>query len=419
MISICFPHYLTQLDNNELADRIQKLNNCCLNQSPENHCTKSKKDKELQLMTEIINKSSISQLHAQDPRNLISCAIEILLKYSNAQTSPRKSKSRYQTAKDNYKKLLKIFAAQGEEIAKIVIDVIHNKDLWPRRRVCVDVVASLLESDSTGVLVHHEICNKIESKDAGVKPILKVLYELLDTYAWPETEETVGFLERLLGLYYKSLHDASTDPSENALFAGLRGSLELCLRHAIQNTSNSQLLVIIQRMAHWSIQEAIDDDAVLNYGSTLEYAAYMHRGDSLANTLTSEILRLLMQMIGSPVRFVSLLGNRVLQHLVDRGDNKALFSMPKIFFEDMQLNLKISEHHREDKMFLRQHREIIHCSLTKSVINHRSSRLNLETTYCTICLLAIEIPCGFTAAALCCLMMNLQDVIMKQPERFG
>ena len=428
MMSLCFRHYLLHFSDRELSEKISQLGDYCSSEFFETLSNKQKKDVELQLITKVLYKSSAAQLRSQNPQILIACAIKTLLKYSNtpqlkSTISEKKRIARYQIAKDNYFKLIKIYATgNSEDVIKIVVNKIHQERLWHARRVCVTIIKALFELGYNAPLVYNEMCDKIEFPDASyssdIKFTVKVLYELLGKYIWPNSEETVTFLNRLLKLYYKSLLDFS-EYSEDALFVQLRGSLELCVRHIVQNISNNHILVIIQHMSSWSIDENIDDNCILNYGSTLEYVAYVHKADSLTNTLTSDILSLLMQMIGSTVRFVSLLGNRVLQYLIDRGSNKMIFNNPKIFFEDMQLNFKISEYHTEDRKFFKKHREIIHDSLIKSIINHRYSRLNLETTYCTICLLAVEIPCGFTAAALCCLVMNLQDIIRKQQEQLG
>ncbi|OXU26359.1 hypothetical protein TSAR_002448, partial [Trichomalopsis sarcophagae] len=415
----------------ELDEKIKNLNDTCLSQNFEFQSSRSKKDRSLKLMTEILYKSSSAQLQAREPNNLIECAIKILLKYSNTplhfEHEPvipeKKRNSRYILAKKNYYKLLKVFFnKEQEEIVEKIIDVLHSEKLWQGRRVCIDIIIGLLDCGYKGSMICNKIFNKIEATDSSnedcMKLIIKVLYEFLDSYKWPDNQETVLVLERLLHFYYKSSHDASQD-SKNRVYANLRGGLELCVRHMIPNISNNHLLVIIQHMSSWSVSKRVSDNIILNYGSTLEYAAYMHQTQSFVNTLSADVLPLIMQMIGSHVKFVSLLGNRVLQHLIDRGGNQMLFNSPKIFFENMQLNLKLRKYNREDRKFLKQHREVIHDSLIKSVICHRGCRLNLETTYCTICLLAIEVPCGFTAAALCCIMMHLQEIIMKRPKKFG
>jgi hypothetical protein len=194
----------------------------------------------------------------------------------------------------------------------------------------------------------------------------------------------------------------------------LKKSLEVCLRNILKHLSNEQVLVIVQHMCSWTIAVGATDEIILEFGSTLEYAAYIHQAGFYEQTLTPIIFPLLMQMVGSSNRLTSLLGNRVLQYLLDRKDNRAIFDMPRIFFEHTRLNLHIVSCHKEDMLFFKLHRELLHDSLLKSLVNHSDSRMNLEMTYCTICLIAVEVPCGFTAAALVCLAMNLQEIILQQ-----
>ena len=172
-------------------------------------------------------------------------------------------------------------------------------------------------------------------------------------------------------------------------------------------------------MCSWAISENTTKDAILDFGSTLEYAAFNHKTNLYENTLTGEIFPLLVQMIGSSNRLISLLGNRVFQYLIDRVENRFLFDTPKIFFQNAHFHLRSSTYHSEDKAFLKKRRDDLYECLLKSVTNHYKHRLNLETTYCTICIIAVEVPCGFTAALLICLMMNVQEKVLTQnsPER--
>jgi hypothetical protein len=427
-MKFCLPQILINFTDIEIASKLYELHHFHLSRVSDSEFNILQNDKELELITEILYRSSHFQLQSQNYYVLITCTIKILLQYANipihirATLSKRKYKKKYQHAMNNYIKLLKIFITEKQRhIIKIIIDIIHEEKFWQVRRICVNTIKNLFEYGYNGSLVYHEICDKIEfsgnSVETDIKSIVKVLYKLFESYNWPETNETIIFLKRFLNLYYKSLY--ISEHLEKSYFADLRSSLELCIRHIIQNISNNHLLVIIQHMSSWTIHENVNNNVILNYGSTLEYAAYMHKGDFLASILTYDILSLLMQMIRSTVQFVSLLGNRVLQHLIDRGKNIMLFNTPKIFFEDVKLTLTIKKYDKKDIKFIKEHREIIHDSLIKSFINHRHNRLNLETTYCTACLLAIEVPCGFTAAALSCLMMNLQEIIMKKPHQIG
>lgn len=157
-------------------------------------------------------------------------------------------------------------------------------------------------------------------------------------------------------------------------------------------------------------------------GSLLEDAAERHQTKTLSKSLTSDLFPLLLDMINSPNKLVNLLGHRVLQRVVDRHDNAPFFSSPLLFFEDEPTELEIGKCLHEDRLFFKTHRELIHDSVVKSIVNHCTSCLNLEATYCTVCLFAVEIPCGFTAAALACLAMNMQDMTLEEvhhPRQVG
>lgn len=152
----------------------------------------------------------------------------------------------------------------------------------------------------------------------------------------------------------------------------------------------------------------------------MEHTACRHHTVLYTKTLTPEILPLLLRMIGSSKRLISLLGNRIIQHLLDRNQNKELFNTPYIFIEEANFSVTVSECKYEDKLFIKSHREVFHDSIMRSIINHCSFCLNLETTYCTMGLIAVEIPCGFTSASLVCLAMNMQNLMLEEqraPQR--
>ncbi|XP_058793082.1 uncharacterized protein LOC131665289 [Phymastichus coffea] len=426
MISLCFPRFTTNLNDEEIKKKLEKLHLYCSTPMLDSQLSEPKKDKELKLFSEIIHKASCSQLLSQDFNVLVNCAIKILSKYSryhipDIEVSGKKQNSIYQVAKDNFVKLLSIYPKEKlDDVAKIVLTIIDNQNFWPTRKLCAEIIICLIDLGISGSLVYHELCDKIEfpnvSTDVDIKLVVKVLYESLENYKWPEDEETVIFLKRLLNMFNKSLKSASKKTKDMA-YTNLRACLELSVRYLIRNIANNHRMVAIEYMSSWAIKKDMYDDFILNYGSTLEYAAYMHQGTSLTDTLNADILSMLMLMIGSNIRFVSLLGNRIFQYLIDSNKNQMLFNNPKIFFQGMHLSMKPCKYNREDKQLLKKHREIIHESLIRSFVNHKSTRLNVETTYCTVCLLIVAIPCGFTAAAICCLMMNLQDIVLNKLEK--
>lgn len=397
----------------------------------------AQQDKTLDKIAMIVRKATKKQLQSRHPRALVTCLLKILLQYESMLHIDGfcewKRRRKFRVARECYHTLLRSYLPEkSREVVETVMETVHHERLWKFETFCFEVMYSLLDANPISVgLIIHAIWNKLALLEIGVEDargIIRILYELLDVYAWPATQDTVETIERMLGLFHASIvarlttiRDSSSSSSSTSLapaasppLASLKKGLEVCLRNAMKHLSNEQLLVIVQHMCSWTVAAGTTDEFVLEFGSTLEFAAYTHRADLYEQTLTPTIFPLLMRMVGSSSRLTSLLGNRVLQYLIDRKNNRALFDTPRIFFEHTRLDLRVAQCRKEDRLFFKLHRESLHDSLLKSLANHSDSRMNLETTYCTICLIAVEAPCGFTAAALVCLAMNLQEIVLQQ-----
>lgn len=398
----------------------------------------TQQDKTLDKIAIIAKNATKKQLQSRHPRALVTCLLKILLDYESMLHNGLcewKRRRRFRVAQDCYHTLLKGYMPEkSQEIVETIVEAVYHEQLWKFETFSFEVMRSLLEVDPISVgLIIHVIWNKLMLPEISVEDargIIRVLYELLDVYVWPVTQDTVTTIERMLGLFHASIIARLTTipdvPSVSSMepapppapppppLASLKKGLEVCLRNTMKHLSNEQLLVIVQHMCSWTVAAGATEEFVLEFGSTLEFAAYTHQADLYEQTLTPTIFPLLMRMVASTSQWISLLGNRVLQYLMDRKDNRAIFDTPRIFFEHTRLNLRIAQCRKEDRLFFKLHRESLHDSLLKSLVNHSESRMNLETTYCTICLIAVEVPCGFTAAALVCFAMNLQEIILQQ-----
>ncbi|XP_071554241.1 uncharacterized protein [Temnothorax nylanderi] len=391
-------------------------------------------DKTLDKITMIVRNATKKQLQSRHPRALVTCLLRILLHYESVLHMDGfcewKRRRKFRVARDCYHSLLKSYLPEkSREVVETIVEAVYHERLWKFETFCFEVMYSLLDVSPVSVgLIIHAVWNKLTLPEIGVEDargLVRVLYELLDVYVWPATQDTVATIERMLGLFHASIiarlttisdssSSASLAPLPPPPLASLKKGLEVCLRNTMKHLSNDQLLVVVQHMCSWTVAAGTTDEFVLEFGSTLEFAAYTHQADLYEQTLTPTIFPLLMRMVGSSSRLTSLLGNRVLQYLMDRKDNRAIFDTPRIFFEHTRLYLRVAQCRKEDRLFFKLHRELLHDSLLKSLINHMDSRMNLETTYCTVCLIAVEVPCGFTAAALVCLAMNLQEIILQQ-----
>lgn len=84
----------------------------------------------------------------------------------------------------------------------------------------------------------------------------------------------------------------------------------------------------IKAMLTWTFEE-ISDVALLDFGNLLEYAALIYNTGPYLTTLPNDVFPLILDLIASDNILHSLLGNRVLQHLLDRNNNRLQFETPR------------------------------------------------------------------------------------------
>lgn len=82
-------------------------------------------------------------------------------------------------------------------------------------------------------------------------------------------------------------------------------------------------------MLAWTFGDTITDEAFLDFGNMIEYAALLHNTQNYRESLTSEVFPSILRLIASENFLHSLLGQRVLQHLLDRHANLPQFNTPR------------------------------------------------------------------------------------------
>lgn len=408
------------LTDDRLMSEIHKVYRICFARVRNVKHVRSRYEKGLSKLRMIIRRITLIQLKSQKPKILVHCSVRLLIYYQNVIYNREsicnwKLRRQYRMATNCYLDLLTLYVSVDEpEVVSAVVDVIENEDLFVYHNLPLELLNALMSVKVPGFTVINALWDKVEDPETTVelsRGVIRTLYEFMDSYDWPPTQETARSLERLLSIYRASI--GLQGASRHKL---VKKGLKICLQRTVEHLDNDHILLAIRHMCSWAVDESIRDEDVLEFGSSLEYAAFKHETNLFAETLTADIFSLLTRMIASLSRLVSLLGNRVMQYLLDRGDNRSRFETPEIFFEDTQYDINLRKYQREDKLFLKNNRAELHDSLIKGMLYHCETRLNLESSYCTICLLAVEVPCGFTAAALVCLVMNLQDRTMERED---
>lgn len=297
------------------------------------------------------------------------------------------------------------------EMAQVVLNSVltyfDENRLWRNETFCAKLYRRFIIDKKTSEKCIGSLLTLSEQKlvkdPKGSQMIIRTLYSVLAQC--PSARFHISSLYRLLEMYRKSLTQKG---KPNAMYIPVRPGLEVCIRYVMESLTSMDLLIVIRTMITWTFEQDLQNENILNLGCLLEYATMRHKAVLFKNTLTLDIFPLIGELITSKNRLHSLLGIRILQHVLDRQGNGQYLTTPEIFLEDARIHIKIPAYNSHDRTWEKHYRESIQDILLKALSIHGHHRLNLENMYTVIALFVIEIPCGFTVASMVCLLMNLQ-----------
>lgn len=82
-------------------------------------------------------------------------------------------------------------------------------------------------------------------------------------------------------------------------------------------------------MLTWCFEDDLPDQSLLDFGNVLEYGAIIHDTSIYHEAIPDDVFPMVLKLIASDNVLRSLLGNRVLQHLLDRNNNRLQFDTPR------------------------------------------------------------------------------------------
>ncbi|KAF5277179.1 hypothetical protein FQR65_LT03885 [Abscondita terminalis] len=343
------------------------------------------------------------------------------------------NKRQAKKAMDVYEKLLNfcIRPHSYDLVLHALISFYTESNIWHVEHLSTQLLKQLLLISKVGAATVHSILDVAEKTSLmntnDARQIMRVLYQVLEDYPWHDMDDFL--MVRLLTMYHNSIV-----PSDNVFdYVPIRKGIEVTLRNILLNITSDGLLkavffnVIdfkflkhfffqIKIMIEWMLQEDITDEALLEFGNLIEYAAVLHETYLYHDSFYPSLFPMVLELVRSENRLYSLLGNRILQNLLDRHHNVPVFDTPKIFFANLSYNVAIGHYNSEDKSFIRTYRELIHTTLLTAIKLHGASRINLESTFTSIAVLVVEVPCGYTAAAVVCLAMAIQETAISHTK---
>ncbi|XP_031354894.1 uncharacterized protein LOC116179280 isoform X1 [Photinus pyralis] len=405
----------------EVHYKIQQLNRCCLSHIDDSYKIHISRHKGIQTLNEIIDKSDSSDLSRTQIVALvwssISCLHHFYIRLRIRDRGCMAWVKRNQARKSirSYDRVIQFCLPYAFDIVlNAIITFFTESNMWSTEYLCSQLLKRFLYITKEGVVTVHSLLDIAEKTSTtnvmSARQVIRVLYQVLKRYPWYDMDDSL--MRRLLTMYHHSIV-----PTDSAFdYVQLRTGIEVMLRHVLMNIPNDGLLKVIKIMIKWITVQEIPDDALLYFSDLIEYTAKLHKINLYRDSLEGELFMMVLELIGSKNRLYSLLGNRVLQHLMDRHRNVQHFSTPRIFFGNLSYDIAIGRYNSEDKAFVRLYRQLIHNSLLNSIKLHGSSRINIECTYASIAILIVEVPCSYIATVIVCLTMGIQETAITTTD---
>uniref|UniRef100_A0A182VXU4 Uncharacterized protein n=1 Tax=Anopheles minimus TaxID=112268 RepID=A0A182VXU4_9DIPT len=304
-----------------------------------------------------------------------------------------------------------------DEVIDTILKFLQTENLWHVEFICVEILLFVLECRSPSGPLLSKLIDRVErflqlSDIVQVRHVLSVLQNVIVSQRWDLIE--YSDLSKLLRFYHISVMIGT---SRNQIYE-LRRGLEKCLKDLVPLLSVADQYGFFIMMLPLAFDTDMSDEARIEFGSTIEHVAsymtlYDTRNQLLVSEVSSFIVEYLLQSIESEDPTRSILACKVLIKLLDRGQhNPDQFQSPAIFHMDTYYDIVLATEFGSLQQLLIEQRVHLEQALLHAIELHSRRKINLEVFYQLLCTLLVEVPSGFTASAICCLLLKVQKMFL-------
>uniref|UniRef100_A0A182ILW5 Uncharacterized protein n=1 Tax=Anopheles atroparvus TaxID=41427 RepID=A0A182ILW5_ANOAO len=305
-----------------------------------------------------------------------------------------------------------------DEVIDTILAFLQAENLWKVEFICVEILLFVLECHSPSALLLSKLTDQIErflaESDVGqVRHVLSVLQNVtINRQHWNMIEYSE--LSKLLRFYHSSV---TIGTSRNQIYE-LRRGFERCLKNLIALLSVADLYGFCITVLPLAFDTDMSDEARLEFGSTVEYAASkMSLCEQHSFTAGSLAVEYLLHRVASEDATKCILACKILTKLIERGRNDpSQFQSPKVFHIDTYYDITLATDFVPLRRLLVEQRVHLENALLHAIDRHSRRQMHLEVFYQLLCTLLVEAPGGFTAAAMICLLLQIQQRFHNIPS---
>ncbi|XP_062554857.1 uncharacterized protein LOC134219963 [Armigeres subalbatus] len=327
-------------------------------------------------------------------------------------------KQPFVSAKKCFQSLIYLLIPERQDmVIDTILNFLQRENLWKVEFICDEILTMVLECKSPASLLLYKIVNYVESLLAKndvpqARHTMTVLQNIIQPQYWDEIQHSD--ISKLLRFYHSS---AVLGESKNQIYE-LRRGFEICLRNLIRVIKPEQLIKLLITMLPLTFDTTLSDETMLEFGTTVEFAASTLTLSEIPSQEEMFVQEYLLSHIRSETASKSILASRIYAKMLDRGRNFLEFNTPKVFHEGTYYDIDINQYNPAQRHTFEDHRREFTESLTIAIEYHSQRRTNLEVFYNVICMVLVEIPCGYTACAVVCLLLGIQRRLLESSTRY-
>ncbi|XP_035783461.1 uncharacterized protein LOC118461816 [Anopheles albimanus] len=412
---------LTSAETRHLAD---ELKTCCgLFLDPTIRSPNIQGDKAQKILRTLVRRSRRDILqHIPERDAILECSLILVQNYvAHLQLRRQARRPAFAQAKPLFQAVIDmLIPEQQNEVIDIILRFLQQENLWKVEFICVEILQFVLECQSPAALLLAKLIDHVEqclarSNIDQVRHVLAVLQNIIEPPHWQGTDYSE--LAKLLRFYHTSVFIGTT---RNQIYE-LRRGFEKCLKKLILLLSELDRSAFFVMMLPLLLDTELSSGARIEFASIVEYAAaQINLGSNHLAVNGSFIVEYLLQHLAADDTIRCVQSCKVLTKLLESGNhNSTQFQSPKIFFIDTYYPIRLGRDFAALEKLLFELRPQMQHALLQAMLQHSAPKMNLDVFYQLICTVLVEAPGGFTAAAVCCLLLQLQKMFSYEATKVG
>ncbi|XP_058055807.1 uncharacterized protein LOC131207212 [Anopheles bellator] len=416
---------LTAAKTRHLADQ---LKTCCgIFLDPTIRSPNIQQDRAQKILRTLVRRSRRDIIqHIPERDAILECSLVLVQNYvAHLRLRPRalwhcRRKPAFAEAKSLFQAIInQLIPEQQDEVIDIILRFLQHENLWKVEFICVEILLFVLEGRSPSALLLSKLIDQVEQYLARadvdqVRHVLSVLQSIIEPRHWDMMD--YSDLAKLLRFYHSSVVIGT---SRNQIYE-LRRGFETCLKNLTSLLSVTDLGSFFIMILPLHLDTDMSDEARIEFSSIVEYAASkMSLCDPRCTTNGSFVIDYLLSHVVGPDVTKSIQAAKVLTKLLESGHNLTQFQSPQIFHIETYYDIVLGTGCERLRQLLIDARPQWEHALLAAIQRHSLRKTNLEVFYQLLCVLLVEAPGGFTASAVCCLLLKVQKAFLSPPEGDG